>query len=91
MEVAITKISQNGQIVIPAEIMKDAGIKPLTKFIVTNRGGNIFLKQVRKDKLDEDITLIENIERSEDEISKGKVVKADTKMSAKEIDNLLMS
>jgi len=48
MEVAITKISQNGQVVIPSEIRKDAGIKPSTKFIVFSENGNILLKQIKK-------------------------------------------
>ncbi len=91
MEVAITKISQNGQVVIPSEIRKDAGIKPSTKFIVFNEDGNIFLKQIKKESLRKDMILIDNIKRSEEEIKKGKFVKADTGMSDEEIDDLLTS
>ena len=90
MEVAITKMSQNGQIVIPSEIRKDAGIKPSTKFIVFNEGGNIMLKQIKKEALREDIALIDKIKRSEEQIKKGRVVKIDTKMSDEDIDDLLM-
>ncbi len=90
MEVAITKISQNGQIVIPSDIRKDAGIKPSTKFMVFNEDGNIMLKQIRKEALREDMMLIEKIRRSEEQTKKGKVVKADTGMSDEEIDDLLM-
>jgi len=90
MEVAITKISQNGQVVIPSQVRKDAGIKPSTQFLVFNEDGNILLKQIRKESLREDIRLIEKIKRSEDEIKKGRFVKADTKMSNEEIDDLLM-
>ena len=36
MEVAITKISRNGQVVISSGVRKDAGIKPSTQFIVFN-------------------------------------------------------
>ncbi len=91
MEVSITKLSENGQVVIPAEIRKDAGIKPSTKFLVFNEGGNILLKMIKKEILARDIHLIEDIERSEEQISSGKAVKADTSMSDEEIDDLLMA
>ena len=91
MEVSITKLSKNGQVVIPAEIRKDAGIRPSTKFLVFNEGGNILLKMIRKETLARDIHLIEAIERSEEQISSSKAVKADTSMSDEEIDDLLMA
>ncbi len=91
MEVAITKISENGQVVIPSEIRKDAGIKPATKFIVFNEGGNIMLKQIKKEALREDMLLIEKIRRSEEQIKEGKFAKADTSMGDEEIDDLLMA
>ena len=89
MEVAITKISQNGQVVIPSEIRKDADIKPSTKFIVFNEVGNIMLKQIKKEALRDDMLLIDKIRRSEKQIKKGRFVKADTRMSDEEIDDLL--
>jgi len=64
MEVAITKISQNGQVVIPSEIRKDAGIKPSTKFMVFNEDGNILLKQIKKEALRDDMMLLEKRSRS---------------------------
>ena len=90
MEVAITKMSANGQIVIPAEIRRDAGIKPSTKFLVFNDNGNILLKPIKEDRLKEDMLLIEKIRRGEQQIKEGKCVKADTKMSDEEIYKLLM-
>jgi len=90
MEIAITKMSQNGQVVIPSEIRKDANIKPSTKFIVFNEGGNILLKQLRKETLTKDIGLIEKIQRSEEQISSNNFTKANTKMGDEEIDDLLM-
>jgi len=89
MEVSITKLSENGQVVIPAEIRKDAGIKPSTKFLVFNEGGNILLKMIRKETLARDLHLIGSIEKSEEQISRGKFVKAETSMSDEEIDDLL--
>lgn len=91
MEIAITKMSENGQVVIPSEVRKDAGIKPSTKFIVFNEDGNIMLKQIRKEALKEDMMLIQKIRTSEEQIKNGKVVKADTSMSDEEIDDLLMA
>ncbi len=89
MEVAITKMSQNGQIVIPSEIRKDANIKPSTKFIVFNEDGNILLKQIKKQALRNDMILIDSIRRSEKDIKKGRVTKANINMSDAEIDDLL--
>lgn len=89
MEVSITKMSENGQVVIPAEIRRDAGILPSTKFIVFNENGNIMLKRIRKETLAKDMRLIEAIERSEKQIKEGKFVKADTSMKEEEIDDLL--
>ncbi len=90
MEVAITKISQNGQVVIPSEVRKDAGLKPSTKFLVFNEDGNILLKQIKKESLREDMMLMDKIKRSEHEIKDGRSIKADTKMTDEEIDDLLM-
>jgi len=90
MEVAITKISENGQVVIPSEIRKDAGIKPSTKFLVFNEDGNIMLKPIKKEALKEDMLLIEKIRKSEEQIEKGNLVRADITMSDEEIDDLLM-
>ncbi len=90
MEVAITKLSENGQVVIPAEIRRDAGIRPSTKFLVFNEGGNILLKMIRKETLAKDIHLLEMIERSEEHINAGRFTKANTSMSDEEIDDLLM-
>tara|TARA_Y100000310_G_scaffold342555_1_gene446288 strand:- start:1534 stop:1809 length:276 start_codon:yes stop_codon:yes gene_type:complete len=90
MEVSITKLSENGQVVIPAEIRRDADIKPSTKFLVFNEGGNILLKRINKETLVKDIHLIEAIQRSEEGIKKGNFVEAESTMSDKEIDDLLM-
>ncbi|PIN75074.1 hypothetical protein COV18_04935 [Candidatus Woesearchaeota archaeon CG10_big_fil_rev_8_21_14_0_10_37_12] len=90
MEVSITKLSENGQVVIPAEIRKDAGLKPSTKFLVFNEGGNILLKVIRKETLTRDIQLIENIERSEKQIREGKFIKVNSLMEDEEIDELFM-
>jgi AbrB family looped-hinge helix DNA binding protein len=89
MEVAITRMSQNGQIVIPAEVRRDAGLGSHSKFIVFNKGSNIFLKLVNNAELSEDIKLIERIAKSESQIKSGKIIKADTEMSEEYIDHIL--
>jgi AbrB family looped-hinge helix DNA binding protein len=91
MEVSITKMSKNGQVVIPAEVRSDAGIGMNAKFIVFNEGGNIMLKQLRKELLVKDMKLIEKIHRSEEQIRGGKYVKADSGLGEEEIDDLLMA
>ena len=91
MEVAITKMSENGQVVIHSEIRKDAGLKPSTQFLIFNEGGYILLKQINKEILAKDIHLLQTIERSEEQIKTGKVTKANTDMSEEEIDDLLMN
>lgn len=90
MEISITKISSNGQIVIPAEIRRDAGIKPSTQFLVFNEDGNILLKQIHKEILHKDFKLVEKLQKSEAQIKSGKTLRASTKMHDEEIDDLLM-
>jgi AbrB family looped-hinge helix DNA binding protein len=89
MEVALTKMSQNGQIVIPAEVRRDAGIKAHDKFLVFNRGGNILLKPIDTSALSKEMGLPERVLRSEAQIKKGRALKADSRMSAEDIDRLL--
>ena len=51
MEVSITTISRNGQIVIPFDIRKALGIEPSEKFLVVSEGDTIVLKRLKKDRL----------------------------------------
>ena len=90
MEVAITKMSENGQVVIPAEVRRDAGIKPSTKFLVFNEGGNILLKVIDPQALVYEMELFQKIERSDKQIKEGKCVAVDSTMDDEEIDDLLM-
>ena len=90
MEVDITKMSRNGQVVIPAGIRKRANLKPSSRFLVFEADDTICLKRIDTEDLEGTVDLIKRIESSEKEIKKGKSVKADTKMSESEIDDLLM-
>ncbi len=91
MEVALTKMSENGQVVIPSEIRKDARLKPSTQFLIFNEGGYILLKQINKETLAKDIHLLQTIEISEEQIKTGKVTRANTDMTEEEINDLLMN
>ena len=51
MEVAITKISPNGQIVISAEIRRALDIGPSDKFLVIGEDDSIILKKLNKESL----------------------------------------
>tara|TARA_Y100000310_G_C20640324_1_gene793532 strand:+ start:346 stop:621 length:276 start_codon:yes stop_codon:yes gene_type:complete len=91
MEVAITKISPNGQVVIPVEIRRKAKIKPSTKFLVFNEGDSILLKVINKKSLVKDVKLMESILRGEEDVREGRVTKLDTDMSVEDMDEALMS
>ncbi len=90
MEIDITKMSANGQIVIPSEIRKKAGLKPSTKFLIINEGGNILLKQLNEESLKEELKLIKDIALSEKDIKAGRVVKTKSSDSFEKVDALLM-
>ena len=51
MEVSITKISPNGQIVISAEIRRALDISPSDKFLVIGEDDSIILKKLKKESL----------------------------------------
>jgi len=89
MEVSITRMSENGQVVIPAEIRKDAGIEPRTKFLVFNADGDILLKPINNKALRAEMDLARDIEEGERDIREGRFVVADTKMSVKQIRKIL--
>jgi len=55
MEVSVAKLSQNGQIVIPSEIRNAAKLKPATRFLVITKDGDIILKQIRAEDIDQKV------------------------------------
>jgi len=90
MEIAITKMSANGQIVIPSEIRKEAGIKPAEKFIVASQGKDILLKRIDKKQLAAEISLMKKIRKAEENIKKGNYLSVDGSLTAEEINDILM-
>ncbi len=91
MPINITKMSPNGQIVIPAEIRKAAKLKPATQFLVVTRGNDLVLRPITEDEILHELELMESIDRAEEDFKAGRYVEADTSMSVEEIDELLMS
>ena len=57
-EVATTKISSKGQVLIPEEIRNRLGLKAGTKFVVVGREDTLILKAIAEPSMDEFDTLI---------------------------------
>ena len=90
MEVAITKMSANGQVVIPYDIRMKCNVAPATKFIVFNKGGDILLKQIKEEDLEGDLDLIREIGEGEEDVNNGRFVEVDSSMNVEDIYSLLM-
>lgn len=88
--VEITRMSQNGQVVIPVGIRRSAKLKPLTQFLVLNDNGDIILKKIEEKKIIEEMDLIKKLNQSEKDIKEGRIIELDAKMSVKEMDKILM-
>jgi len=72
MEIAITKLSSKGQVVIPREMRKD--IKEGEKLIIIKEGSSMIMKKASKlDKqLKEDLEFARRTEEAWKQIDKGK-------------------
>ena len=55
LEVSITTMSRNGQVVIPFDIRKALGIEPSEKFLVISEGDTIVLKRLKKELLKKEL------------------------------------
>ncbi|MFW3147229.1 MAG: AbrB/MazE/SpoVT family DNA-binding domain-containing protein [Thermoplasmatota archaeon] len=51
MEIAVTTISRNGQIVIPSDIRKALDIKAYEKFLVFGEGDSIIMKRLDREAM----------------------------------------
>ena len=54
MEVSITTMSRNGQIVIPTDVRKALGIKAYEKFLVIGEGNTILIRRLNREALKEE-------------------------------------
>ena len=77
MDMAITKMSSKGQIVIPAEMSKD--IKEGDKLVIIKNKDQLILKKVSKfdEKLAEDLEFARRTEEAYKRIEKGEGIKMD--------------
>ena len=81
MEISITTISRNGQIVIPFDIRRALGIEPSEKFLVVSEGDTIVLKRLKKERLRKEMEGL--FDYFSDAFSKEKITREDVE---KEID-----
>jgi AbrB family looped-hinge helix DNA binding protein len=80
----ITKISKNGQVVIPAEVRKRIGISHGTQFLVYDEDEVIFLKKIELLDLEKDRALARRIAKAEENVRKGRSLILDTKVPVNE-------
>lgn len=86
MEVAITKMSSKGQIVIPQEMRQ--GLKEGSKLLLVKSGRQIIMKTATQleRSLKEDIEFARRTEAAWKEFSKGKFKSMDSKDFMKELE-----
>lgn len=58
MDVALSTLSANGQIVIPADIRRRLGLAEGTKFLIIEEGGNLVLKPLGQEVLEEEFASV---------------------------------
>ena len=90
MEVDVTHISKNGQVVIPVKIRKAANIKPNNEFYVYNVGEKILLEPINKENIKRELGLLELIKDAEKQIEKGESITFESSTSLEEMDKKLM-
>jgi AbrB family looped-hinge helix DNA binding protein len=61
----VVKVSSKGQIVIPTEVRKKAGVKSGEKLLVLTRGGDIVLRKTKELSLDDVAERIEKVTKEE--------------------------
>ncbi|MBW2995647.1 AbrB/MazE/SpoVT family DNA-binding domain-containing protein [Candidatus Woesearchaeota archaeon] len=75
MEIALTKMSSKGQVVIPVEMRED--IKEGEQLIILKDKGRLIMKKVTKKDLKEDLEFAKRTEEAWQRIKKGKGVRMD--------------
>ena len=83
MGIGITKISQSGQVVIPAEIRELMGIEPADRFLVISEGDDIVLRKLKKKTRKKE--LIELLESIQDDIENQGITREDLEQAIKEV------
>jgi AbrB family looped-hinge helix DNA binding protein len=65
----VTVMGERGQVVIPAELRKELGLKPKTKFLIRGKGGILILQKL---DLEQEIREMEMVWKEIDKAFKGK-------------------
>ena len=81
MEVSITKMSANGQIVISSDIRKALGLSPGDKFLVIGEENGILLRSLKKEDIKKELDqLLSEIGK---EMDKGDITKEEVEKEIK--------
>ncbi len=83
MEVELTRISEKGQIVIPASIRKEMGIEKSDQFLVFGEDSTIVLKKVEKSAMSK--SLAELTAPLQKVVAKSGFTREDLKKEIKEV------
>lgn len=82
MEVSITKMSSNGQIVISSDIRKALGLSPGDKFLVIGEENGILLRSLKKEDIKKELDqLLSEIGK---EMDKGDITKEEVEKEIKD-------
>ncbi len=86
MEIAITKMSSKGQVVIPSEMRTD--IKEGEKLIIIKSNGQLIMKKATEldKKLEEDLEFARRTEKAYKAYERGEFVEMDSKDFLKELE-----
>lgn len=84
MEFELTRMSPNGQIVIPAEIRRSAKFDAKDRFIVISENDTIIIKKLTRADFAKDLALLGRIAEAEEQVRKGETLTLPASMPIKE-------
>ena len=82
MEVSITKMSSNGQIVISSDIRKALGLSPGDKFLVIGEENGILLRSLKKEDIKKELEQL--LSEIGEEMEKGDITKEEVEKEIKD-------
>lgn len=91
MQAELTRMSPNGQIVIPADIRKAAKFDTKDRFLVISEDNTVIIKKLTRSDFAKDLALLERIAEAEEQVRKGETITLPGHLSAKELDKRLMA
>ncbi|HIH24892.1 TPA: AbrB/MazE/SpoVT family DNA-binding domain-containing protein [Candidatus Woesearchaeota archaeon] len=84
MEFEFTRMSPNGQIVIPAQIRKSAKFDAKDRFLVISENDTIIIKKLTRADFAKDLALLGRIAEAEEQVRKGETLTLPASMPIKE-------